>query len=84
MHMDRFAIITLAVLEVIALVVIARLWIRRRHPFVPRILWSVLLLVPLFGLLMYGFLVSDLEKNPDRMESGADSDAFFSGGGGLH
>jgi uncharacterized membrane protein YoaK (UPF0700 family) len=82
--MNRFAIILLAVLEFVALVVIARLWIRRRHRLVPRILWSLLLLVPLFGLLMYGFLVSDLEKNPDRMESQADTDAFYGGGGGHH
>jgi hypothetical protein len=70
--MDKFAIILFAVLEAIALVV-ARLWLRRRHRIVPRILWSLLLLVPLFGLLIYGFVVIDLDKNPERMEKQADS-----------
>ena len=79
-RMDKFAIIVLAILEVVALIVIARLWLQRRHRIIHRILWSLLLLVPLFGLLMYGFLVSDLDKNPDRMDSIADSDAFYGGG----
>ena len=81
--MDTFAIIGLAVLELVALIVVARLWICRRHRLIPRILWSLLLLVPLFGVLMYGFLANDGEKNPGQMDSQADSDAFYGGHGGL-
>ena len=80
--MDRSAIIVFVVLEVMALIVVARLWLRRRHRIIPRILWSLLLLVPLFGLLMYGFIVINLDKNPERMDSQADNDAFYGAGGG--
>ena len=80
--MDRSAIIVFVVLEVMALIVVARLWLRRRHCIIPRILWSLFLLVPLVGLLMYGFIVINLDKNPERMDSQADKDAFYGAGGG--
>ena len=79
--MDKFAIIVFAVLEVVALIVLARLWLQRRHRITPRILWSIALLVPLLGLLMYCFLTGvEPEKNPDRMDSQADRDAISGGG----
>lgn len=77
--MNRVAILLLAVAEVAALAIIARLWIRRRHHFVTRLLWSLILLVPLFGLLMYGFIVSDLEPNPERTDTQSDSNADATG-----
>jgi len=80
--MDTFAIIVLSVLELLALVVIVRLWTLRRLHILSRIIWSLILLVPLFGLLMYGFIQSDPEKNPERMESQADSDASGDPGAG--
>jgi hypothetical protein len=81
--MDTFVIIVLSLLEVVALYTIGRLWLRRRLRIVPRIFWSVVLLVPLFGLLMFVFIVSELDQNPDRMDTGSDSDAFYGGGGHL-
>ena len=83
--MNELFTILIGIFEAVALVVIVRLWIRPRHRLAPRILWSIILLVPLFGLLMYGFIVADLEKHPhEKCESQADSDAFYGGGGGGH
>jgi bacteriorhodopsin len=80
--MDKFTIIAGAILELVGLIVIVRLWLRRRMRIIPRILFSVVLLIPFFGLLIYAFLASDLEKNPDRMDFQSDSDAFYGGDGG--
>jgi hypothetical protein len=80
--LDILVIIALSVLEVAALYTIARLWLRRRLRIVPRIFWSAVLLVPLFGLLMYVFIVSDLDQNPSREDGQGESDAFYFGGDG--
>ena len=34
---------------------------------VSRCFWSVVLLVPLFGWLFYGFVVTDPDEHPDRL-----------------
>lgn len=82
--MDKFTIIVIGVLELVTLIVIVRLWLCRRHRLIPRILWSIVLVVPVLGLLMYAFLASgEPEKNPGRMDSQADTDAFYGGGGGV-
>jgi uncharacterized protein with PQ loop repeat len=80
--MDKFTIIAGAVFELVGLIIIVRIWRRRRMRIIPRIFFSIVLLIPFFGLLIYGFLASDLEKNPDRMDTQSDSDAFYGGGGG--
>ena len=80
--MDTFTIIAGAVLELVALIVIVRLWVRRRMRIIPRIFMSIILLVPFFGLLIYAFVGIDLGRNPDRMHTQTDSDAFSDGGGG--
>ena len=80
--MDIVGIILFLVFEVMALVVIARLWLQQRHRLVSRILWSLFLLMPLFGLLVYILSrLSDMDKNPDRMDTQSDSDAFYGGSG---
>jgi bacteriorhodopsin len=81
--MDKLTIIAGAILELVALIVIIRLWLQRRVRIFPRIFFSIVLLIPFFGLLIYAFVASDLEKNPDRTDSQSDSDAFYGGGGGL-
>ena len=56
-RMDTFTFICLAALEVVAVCVSVHLWFqKRRMKIIPRILWSVLLLVPVFGLLMFVFI----------------------------
>jgi len=80
--MDKFTIIVGSVFEVVALCVLVRLWIRKHFTIIPRILVSLILLVPFFGLLIYILIRIDLPKNPDRMDSQSDYDAFSDGGGG--
>ena len=80
--MDIFIFIVVGTMEVVALSISIQLWFpKRRMKIIPRIFCSILLLVPFFGLLMYVFLRSDLEKNPDRMDTQSDTDAFLGGGG---
>jgi hypothetical protein len=81
--MHIFLIVVLSVLEAVALFLAVRLWLRHRMRLLPRIFWSLFLLVPLLGLLMYGLVLSDLDENPDNAGSPSDSDAFFGGGGHL-
>ena len=67
----------LGMFEIIGLLVILRIWMRRRHRrIVTRLLWSVLLLVPVFGLLMYFVLRQNPEEHPydtDTMRESAES-----------
>lgn len=80
--MNTFVIVCLSVFEVISLWLIVRLWVqKRRMPIIPRIFWSLMLLVPVFGLIMFGFICSDLDKNPDHMETDTDRNAPLIGDG---
>jgi hypothetical protein len=67
----------LALSEIIELLVIARIWLKRRHRrLVVRLLWSVVLLVPVFGILIYFFLRDDPKPHPydtDTMRGAAES-----------
>jgi len=59
-------IIVLVVLESVGLLFIARLWLRKsRTPLWRRCLWSVVLLIPLLGVLYYGFTRPDPEAHAD-------------------
>lgn len=74
--MDKPTLIIGATLELIALIVIVRLWMRRPLRIVPTIFWSLVLLVPFFGLLLYFFLRDEPEAHPDRV------DPYYSGAPG--
>lgn len=67
----------LGVFEIIGLLVILRMWMKRWHRrVVIRLLWSVLLLVPAFGLLMYFVLRENPDEHPydtDTMRESAES-----------
>jgi len=53
------------VFEVIALIVVIRIWLKRRHKsMMIRLLWSCVLLVPFFGLIVYIFLTEDPDSHP--------------------
>jgi hypothetical protein len=66
MRIDTPTIVALSLCEVVALVAIVHLWIRRRRTrLITRLLWSVVLLVPLFGVLFYGLTRSDPEAHSD-------------------
>lgn len=66
----------LAALEVICLVVVVLLWKNRWHRSrLARVLWSLVLLVPAFGLLAYFFLRQTPDEHSDECNdtTGAES-----------
>jgi hypothetical protein len=66
MHLDTPTIVALSICEFVALFTIVNLWSRKRRMHVViRLLWSVVLLVPLFGVLFYGLTRSDPEAHAD-------------------
>jgi len=61
-------IIVLSVLESISLFVIFRLWTRKRKPsLLSRCFWSIVLLIPLLGLVFYGFVANSPEWHGERL-----------------
>ena len=64
--MSTFQIIGLVALECISLFFVVRLWRGKRKMGVwTRCFWSLVLLVPLFGRLLYGFVVTDPKEHSD-------------------
>jgi len=83
--MNTLAVVIVSVLEIGALAVIARLWLRpRRMSMAARIFWSILLLLPGFGLMMYGFIQNEPENHPDYIEEFGSADDPGGGDGGGH
>lgn len=63
------------VFEVIALIVVVRIWLKRRHKKVMvRLLWSLVLLVPFFGLIAYFFPTENPDGHPYEYGRSSDSD----------
>ena len=62
--MNLTVIIVGSVAELIALLLIVRLWRRRSMGLVARVFWSVFLLVPFVGLATYGFIHADSGTHP--------------------
>lgn len=55
--MNVYLLLVLALLECVSLFAIVRLWTRKpRATFLSCCFWTVVLLIPLFGLLFYGFV----------------------------
>jgi len=77
----KWLVIILAVLlELAALVLIVRVWQHKHRNWVAKFFWSVLLLIPFFGLLFYGFLTINPESQSDHTE---DSVGARTGGGSV-
>jgi hypothetical protein len=70
MRLDTPSIVVLSVCEIVALATIVHLWVRRRRRMrvVTRLLWSAVLLVPLFGVLFYGLTRPDPDAHSDELE----------------
>ena len=67
-NMSQLQLVTAAVLECIGLVLIIRLWRRKRPiPLWQRCAWSLVLLAPVLGWLIYGFLASNPETHPESL-----------------
>jgi hypothetical protein len=57
-------------LELIGLALIIRLWVKQTPRKVwKRVLWSVILVLPLFGVLAYGFMTLNLDEAPGEKRS---------------
>jgi hypothetical protein len=85
MKADAMSISLCALFEIVALIVIVRMWMRRRVKLFPRLLWSAVLLVPLFGLLVYALLHEEPAPHPYRTGDGGWNvgiDGHGDGGGG--
>lgn len=67
-----------AIIELVALIVIVRLWMRRPLRVVSSVFWSLVLLVPFAGLFLYLFL---REEPAVHGESVHDSSDRYSGVG---
>ena len=68
LHIDKLTGIVLALFECLSVYMVARLWRKsgkKRGPtLLSRCLWTVILLVPLFGPLLYGFIKIDPGEHP--------------------
>ena len=76
-------IIMLGLVELVAAIFIARLWIKRRHKnLIARLIWSVVLLIPVFGILTYFFVRDDPDSHPyDTDTTSAAAEAHGEGRG---
>jgi energy-coupling factor transporter transmembrane protein EcfT len=82
MSVNTLAIILLSLFEIVALIVAARLMARSRVRFLSRVLWSLVLLVPFFGLMLYLFLHEEPEAHPYTTgDSGWNVGSSGNGGG---
>ena len=62
----------------LSLSLIIRLWLKHRSDPVPkRLLWSLILCVPLFGWLLYGAFYVPLSENSIKAQ--LNTDAFYGG-----
>jgi hypothetical protein len=79
MRLDPPTIVALSLCEIVALTAIVHLWFRkRRTPTISRLLWSVVLLIPVVGVLFYSLTRSDPSAHPDDVPEstyGTDPDA---------
>jgi hypothetical protein len=66
--MKWLAIIIGAISELVALFVIARVWRDLDRGWVSKVFWSVVLLVPVFGFLYYGFVTMNPQSQGDHTE----------------
>ncbi|MGO8929490.1 MAG: PLDc N-terminal domain-containing protein [Limisphaerales bacterium] len=65
--MDKFLAILLLVAELVAVAAIVHLWNHAPKPsLTSRLLWSVLLMIPVFGLIFYIFLREEPEPHGEN------------------
>ena len=80
--MTTSQIVLLSISEVVALFFIARLWLKRgRLGAVARVFWSIILLVPVLGVILYGFCLNDPDAHPYDTDTTSGSAQSFADGG---
>jgi len=74
-----------AVCEPIGLIVTIRLWLKRRHRNIfIRLIWSLVLLIPLFGLIAYFFLNENPSGHPYDTDTTSGSAIAVDDGSSAH
>jgi hypothetical protein len=68
--MDRILIIALVTLECVALVAAVFMWRRRDLRLWAKVIWTFLLLIPLFGVLFYAFISMSPEPHNQPSDLG--------------
>lgn len=61
--MTTAKMILLGGLELVSVLLVARLWMRRKHGIATRVLWSLIILLPALGPLLYVFLSTDVDAH---------------------
>ena len=56
-----------ALLELAAVVTVIRLWLRKQGRWITRFLWTILLPIPVFGLLFYLFVRLNPEPHNNQI-----------------
>ena len=68
MHIDAPTLIVFSAFELFGLIAIVRVWRRKQKMrVISRIAWTLVLLVPFFGLLFYGLVRSEPDSHSDRV-----------------
>jgi hypothetical protein len=76
------AIVVIAVWLWISLSLIARMWLlHRQRAFVSKLAWTIILLVPLVGWVMYGAFFNPPSVSDIRAPTEHSRDAMYGGGG---
>jgi hypothetical protein len=76
------AIVLLAISLWVSFSLIARLWlIHRQRSVIAKLLWSIVLLVPLFGWIAYGAFFAPPPVSSNRAPTEHSRDAMYGGGG---
>jgi hypothetical protein len=78
-------IIVGAVAEIAGFFIVYRIWKRRRHRNIAaRIFWSFVLLVPLFGIMIYFFINESPEEHPYESDNSRSDAETLGGDAGPH
>jgi len=68
MHAGTAEIVMVGLCEIVALAAIIHLWFRKHDMLlITRLFWTIVLLVPLLGLLFYGFMRRDPPAHSDNV-----------------
>jgi hypothetical protein len=78
--MNWLIITVMGSLELAAFYAIIKLWRQKRRGWMAKSFWSIVLLLPVLGLLFYGFL----SVNPDSQSDHTEDRIGATGGAFLH
>ena len=74
MRLTNSQIILLVALECVSVCLVYRLWRRPKLATWRRLFWTIVLLVPIFGWLWYGFVAANPSAHSDDLPEAYDGD----------